>query len=173
LRRAPGAPRSARASRCAWSAARGGRAARPRIASKHRTRGYLWHHRIDADDLHQALAEEPRPADERGLRSEREDLDDVGAASDAAVERDFSLVADGVDGARQVAQGRRGRVEVVAAVVGDADRRGTGVDRAPRVVRLRDALHHERPVPKLGQPRDVFPRRERCRHPVHEALDRW
>ena len=71
-----------------------------------------------------------RAADHHRAGAERERLDDVAAAPDAAVEQDLDLVADRVGDRGQRADRGRRAVEVVAAVVGDRDR--VDADRRPR-----------------------------------------
>ena len=111
-------------------------------------------------------APEVGAADHHGPGAERERLDDVAAAPDAAVEQDLDLVADRVGDRRQRADRRRRAVEVVAAVVGHRDRGDAGVDGAAGVVDAHDALEHERAVPLLAQPGDVVPGRRRRLHPL-------
>src|SRR5439155_7879 len=65
---------------------------------------------------------EVRPSDHDGPRAQRERLDDVTAAPDAAVEKHLDPVADGVGDRRQQPDRCRGAVEVHAAVVRDGDR---------------------------------------------------
>ena len=83
-------------------------------------------------------------------------LDHVAPAADAPVEQHLDLVADGLGDGRQHADGRRGPVEVVAAVVGDRDGGDPGVHGPPGVVDPDDALQHERAAPLL---RAARPRR--------------
>ena len=66
---------------------------------------------------------ERRPADEHGARAERERLDDVGAAPDAAVDEHLDPPVDRLDDLGQRVDRRRDAVELAAAVVRDDDRR--------------------------------------------------
>src|SRR4029077_21116373 len=95
-----------------------------------------------------------------------EGLDDVAAAPDAAVEQYFELVADGIGHGRQAADGRRGGVEVVAAVVGNRDRRGADVHGVAPVIRPGDPLDHEWADPLLPQPGEVLPGSRGRAHPL-------
>src|SRR5690606_10926572 len=83
------------------------------------------------DVLHTGLSVGRHPpqvgtANEDGPRSHCQRLEDVAAATDAAVHEDLDLVPDGVDDGRQSADGRRGAVQVVATVVRHRDRGGPG-----------------------------------------------
>ena len=100
------------------------------------------------------------------LRTEREGLDDVAAAADAAVQQDLDLVPDGLGDRGQGADRGGGAVEVVAAVVGHRDRGDACVDGPPGVVRVHDPLHHEGAVPLLAKPGHVRPGRQRGAHPL-------
>ncbi len=77
---------------------------------------------------------ERRPAGEDGAGAERERLDDVGAAADAAVDVDLDPAADSLDDLRQERCSRCDCVELAAAVVRDDDRVGTVLDCEPRVL---------------------------------------
>ena len=105
-------------------------------------------------------------ADHHRAGPERQRLDDVAAAADAAVEQHLDLVADRVDDRRQRADRRRRAVEVVAAVVGDRDRVGADLDRAAGVVGVHHALDQKRAAPLLAQPGEVLPGRLRGHHPL-------
>ncbi len=100
-------------------------------------------------------------ADEDGPGAEAERLDDVAAAADAAVDEDFGAVADRVEHLRQHAQRRGDAVQLPAAMVGDDDAVGSGVERLARVVRGVDALDEHRPVPGVADPAEVGPRHHR------------
>ena len=69
-------------------------------------------------------APERRAAGEHRARAERERLDDVGAAADAAVEEHLDPAVDRVDHLRQRVERRRDAVELAAAVVRDDERGG-------------------------------------------------
>ncbi len=73
-------------------------------------------------------APQVRAADQHRPRAQRERLDHVAATPYAAIEQHLDLVADGFGDRRQDANGRRGSVEVIAAVVGNRDRAYSGVD---------------------------------------------
>ena len=101
--------------------------------------------RISQDVLDAGLAvggqaPQVRAPDHHRAGAERERLDDVAAAPDAAVEQDLDLspTASTIAGSARI-DGRRA-VEVVAAVVGDRDRVGADLDRAPGVVGVHHAL---------------------------------
>ena len=65
---------------------------------------------------------ERRAAGEHGARAERERLDDVGAAADAAVDQHLDAAVDRLDHLGQRVDRRRDAVELAAAVVRDDDR---------------------------------------------------
>jgi hypothetical protein len=71
------------------------------------------------------------------------------AAADPAVQQHLYLSADGCGDGGQRTDGGRSTVQVVAAVVGHRDRRGSGVNGPFGVVDAGDALDQERPAPQL------------------------
>ena len=89
--------------------------------------------RVD-DGAHAGLAarrQAPRvrPADEHGVGAERERAQDVGAVADPAVDEHRHPAGDGRGDLAQRDGGRHAAVELAAAVVGDDDRVGAGVER--------------------------------------------
>src|SRR4051794_40402650 len=60
---------------------------------------------------------ERRPADQHHLRTERQCLDDVAAAANAAVEYDGAAIADRFNNFRQHVDRRNGAVESASAVI--------------------------------------------------------
>ena len=79
-------------------------------------------------------APQRRPPDQHGPGAERQRLQDVHAAADAAVHQDLQPVARRRDHLGERVE-RRGRaVELAAAVVRDDDARGAGLRGADRVV---------------------------------------
>ncbi len=88
--------------------------------------------------------------DEHGARTQTERFDDVAAAADSAVQKDLRASADGVDDLGQCAQRRSDRVELPAAVIGDDDGIGAGVNGAARVLRGQNAFDDDRAVPRFA-----------------------
>src|SRR5829696_85591 len=87
---------------------------------------------------------EVRAADHDRPGAEGDRLQHVRAATYAAVHHHVDLAADTVGYRLDHADGGRGAVEVVAAVVGDRDARDPRIDRPQRVVHAADPLEHER-----------------------------
>src|SRR5215207_3895681 len=79
-----------------------------------------------------------------GSSAERERLEYVGAASDAAVEQDLSALPDRRCDRRQRIQRRYRAVELPPAVVGDDDRLGAVLDGEQRVLRRENAFDDDR-----------------------------
>ena len=79
-------------------------------------------------------APERRAADEHGAGAERERLDDVGAAADAAVDEHLDPTVDRLDDLGQRVDRRGDAVELPAAVVRDDDPGGAVLAREPRVL---------------------------------------
>ena len=98
-----------------------------------------------------------RAADHDRPRAERERLDDIDAAAEAAVDQDRRPPADRVDDARQGADRSDRAVKLAPAVIGDNDPVGAAIDRFPRVVRMQKAFENERPAPLLAHGVDVAP----------------
>src|SRR5205085_11751175 len=91
-------------------------------------------HVLDSRLAGRGQAPQVGPSDHYRLRAERERLDHVATAPDAAVEQHLELVADRFGDGGQGTD-RRGRaVEIVAPVVGDRDRAEAGVEGPPGVV---------------------------------------
>ena len=111
------------------------------------------------------------PADQDGAGAQRDRRDDVRAAQDAAVDVDLGAVADRRDDRRQLLERGRRPVELAAAVVGDDDRVGAGVDDGARVVDRLDALDDDRAVPRLAQPGEVGDRDGRVEDAVDQVGD--
>jgi hypothetical protein len=72
------------------------------------------------------------------------------ASPDASVEEDIDLIAHRAGDSREGADGGRGAVEVVAAVVRDRNGADTGVHRSLGVVDPAHALQHEGTSPLLA-----------------------
>ena len=92
---------------------------------------------------------ERRPARENRIRAKGDRLDDVRAASDAAVDHHAASAGDGGYNIRKEIQGRNTGVELPAAVVRDDDRVGTHPYSAFGIIRPDDALHDELAAPLI------------------------
>ena len=97
-----------------------------------------------------------RAPDQDRAGSEAERLENIGAASNAAVEQNLRTPVDGVDDFLEHVEGRRHAVELAAAVVRDDDGRGAVLDREPRVFCGEEPLDDER-QPVAGEPLEVAP----------------
>ena len=105
-----------------------------------------------ARDTSLAVNREPpehRAADHDGACAERERLQRVGSASDAAVEQHLRTSVDGLDDLRQSVEGRSDTVQLAAAVVRDDDAGGTvlnalGSEPVPYLVALAMAAQRTR-----------------------------
>ena len=84
------------------------------------------------------------PADQDCPRAERECLERVRASADAAVQEDRNAAVDRLDDTGQRFDRRDRAVDLAAAVVLDQDPVHPRVDRAAGVVRVQDALEHDR-----------------------------
>jgi len=112
------------------------------------------------------------PAEQDRVRSERQRLEDVGAAPDAAVEENGDPAVDRLRHAGQRVERADRSVDLAPAVVRDDDPVHARVDRSPRVVGMHDALEHDRQLRPLAQERQVVPREGWARVHLDEALDR-
>ena len=103
-------------------------------------------------------APEVGAADHHRAGAERERLDDVAAAADAAVEQDLDLAADRVgDRGQRADRGRACRRGCCRRGWRPRSRSAPIADRAAGVVGVHDALDQERPAPLLAQPGEVRP----------------
>ncbi len=102
-------------------------------------------------------AEGVGPAKQNGTRSQRDRLEHVRPAPDAAVKENGRPIADGVDDTRQGVKCRQGPIELAAAVVGDDHAGHPMVDGPPRVVGVEHALHQHRQPGRLAQPPQIVP----------------
>ena len=110
---------------------------------------------------------ERRAAGENGAGAERQCLDHVGAAADAAVDVDLDPAVDGLDDLGQERGGRRDGVELTAAVIRDDDRVGAVLDCEQRVLAGLDPLQDERErgerrAARRGRPRSATDRSRRA-----------
>jgi len=94
---------------------------------------------------------------EHGASAERKGLDDVSAAANASIQKDFDLPVDGLDDLGQGAQGRGNAIELAAAMIGDGDGRGALIDGAERIVCGEDALDDNRTAPQFANPVEIAP----------------
>ena len=85
-----------------------------------------------------------------GLRADRQRLQHMRAAGDAAVADHLDLVADRIDDLGQRVEGRAAAVELAPAMVRHHDRGGADLDRAPRILDRDDAFQAEGAVPLLA-----------------------
>jgi|SRR5579871_1051316 len=95
--------------------------------------------------------------DKNGASAEADGFDDVGAATDSAVEKDFGLTADGGDDFRQDAESWRNGVELAAAVIGNDDGGGADIDSATRVVCGENTFCDDGAGPEFAEPAKIFP----------------
>jgi len=123
------------------------------------------YHVLDAGLTIDREGPEVGATDDDGARAEGQRLDDIAAASDAAVEQDLDVAADCIDNRAEGPDRRRGAVEIVAAVVGHGDGRHACVHCPSGVVDAHHALAQERAVPLSPQPGDVVPGPWRRLHP--------
>src|SRR5690606_20048055 len=86
----------------------------------------------------------PRPTEQHAARAESDHPQHVEAAADAAVDEHGQSITDRVGDPRQRARGRPDAVELPPAVVRDDDPVRTDGRGLPRVLRIEDALDHER-----------------------------
>jgi hypothetical protein len=100
-------------------------------------------------------------------RAERDHLHNIEAGAHAPVRQHLGLVSDRLDDGGQRADGRRHRVELAAAVVGDDDAVDARCHRAPGVLRVEHALDDQSPAPVLSHSGDVVPRHARVELSVH------
>ena len=100
--------------------------ARPSVRSRSAIR--FDEHVADALFAAHRQTEAVGPAQEDALRPEREGLEDVGPAADAAIEQDGGSVADRRGHSRQGVERRDAAVELAAAVVGDDHARRSVID---------------------------------------------
>ena len=89
-------------------------------------------------------------------RAERQRLEHVGAAPDAAVQHHRHAAGFGRD-LGQRAQRGHGVVELAAAMIGDDHAVDAGLARDPRVRRRDQALDHELALPALADQLDMLP----------------
>ncbi len=102
-------------------------------------------------------AEQRRAPHKHHPGAQRQRLDDIGAAPDAAVQHDRELLADGVRDLRQHLDRGLRAVELAAAVVRHEDAVRAVLGREPRVFHRHDALDQELLRPQLAQPGEVLP----------------
>src|SRR6478735_11043649 len=89
-------------------------------------------------------APQERPTDQDSARPERECPDDIRSPPDAAVNQDLDPPVDRLGDLRQHLRRRNRTIERPAAVIRDDDGLRSGIDGEPGVVRVEDALEHER-----------------------------
>jgi hypothetical protein len=96
-------------------------------------------------------------ADEDGAGTETDGFDDVGAAADAAVHKNFGAAVDGGDDFGKRANGGIDGIELAAAVVGDDDGGDAFVNGAVGVVPCEQAFHDDRAGPHFSDPVQIVP----------------
>ncbi len=110
---------------------------------------------------------EHRAPGQRRAGAEREGLDDVGAAPDAAVDEHLDAAVDRLDHLGQDVDRRRDPVELAPAVVGDDDPRGAVLAREHGVLAGQHALDEQRHAGFAGDSLEVVPRERRRDHLEH------
>src|SRR5207249_10013250 len=102
-------------------------------------------------------APEDRTPDEHGARAERERLQDVRPAPDAAIDQDLDPTRDLVEHLGQGVEAGLRPVELAPAMVRDDDGGDTVLDRKMRVLGGHDALEDERKRADRAQPLERVP----------------
>src|ERR1700733_9282871 len=98
-----------------------------------------------------------RAADQNRAGAERQRLDDIDSAPEAAVDQHRRFAADRVHDAGKRADGGDRAVELTPAMIGDDDSVGAAIDRLTRFAGVQQALDQERPAPLSAQPFDIAP----------------
>ncbi len=111
-------------------------------------------------------APDHRPSDHHRARAERERLENIGAATDAAVDIDLGLVADRLDDLTDNGRGRDRSIEMPAAVIGHHDGARAVFGAGERVVAAQHALDDHRNRRALDQPFQFAPGRR-----IHDLAD--
>ena len=102
-------------------------------------------------------AEDKRSAEQNGPGSQRDRLEHVRPAPDAAIEEDRRPIADGIGDRGQCVEGRDRPVKLAAAMVGDDHAGRTLIDRLSRIIGMKDALDDDRQPCRPAEPSQVVP----------------
>src|SRR5579863_9030883 len=94
---------------------------------------------------------------QHGASTEADGLNDVGAATNAAVHPDFNLAVDRLDHFRQRAQRSRKRIQLPAAMIRHRNCNGAFVNRTTRIFTGQNAFHYNRTFPGFADPAQVGP----------------
>src|SRR5690606_14257669 len=97
-------------------------------------------------------------------------LEHVTPTAHPAVEQHGNPAGDPIDELCQGIRGADRAVDLASAVVRDDDAVDTSVDRALRVIRVLNALEHDRQARVLSHEIDVLPLEARAREHVEELL---
>lgn len=110
------------------------------------------------------------PTSENRISTKREGNGRVTAPSDPSVEIDFPSSRDRIDDPGQRFNCARETIELAATMIRYHDRvRTDHAHRAPGIVRVKDALDHERSLPSVPQPGEVVPVECALHVPLHFA----
>src|SRR5215210_90766 len=112
-----------------------------------------------------------RPAEQDRGGAQRQRLERVRAAADAAVEQHRHATVHRLEDARECVEGGDGAIDLATAVVGDDDPVHPSVHRATGVVGVKQPLEQDREPRALAQEGQVLPGQRRARVGVDEALD--
>jgi hypothetical protein len=96
-------------------------------------------------------------ADEDGAGAEADGFDDVGAAADAPVHKNFGAAVDGSDDFGKRTDCGIDGIELAAAVIGDDYGGDAFIHGAARVVSCEQAFHYDRSGPDAADPAQVVP----------------
>ena len=92
-----------------------------------------------------------------GTSAKTEGFNNVSATANAAIHEDFGLPVNRIYDFGQSAQRRWNTIQLTSAMVGNGNRGGSFVDRAPSIVARKYALDHDGPRPNLANPCEVTP----------------
>ena len=98
-----------------------------------------------------------RPPGQHRVRTQRQGLDDIAAAPDAAIEDHRGAVAHGGDHLGQDVHGWRGRIQRPPAVIGHHHGVGAVLDGEHRVFLTQDALDDQLAGPEIAHAVDILP----------------
>ena len=98
-----------------------------------------------------------------GSRTETQGFDDVAAAPDTAIEKNFEPSTRRGHNFRQHTQRGRDAIQLAAAVIGDDDGIGAFVHGPPGIFARLHALDDDRAAPHVADPLQIVPRHHRLR----------
>ncbi len=111
----------------------------------------------DAGAAGDAQAVAVRTADQHRTGAKRDRLQHVGAALDPAIDQERNPSLDSIRDFYQCVDRGRCGIQIPSAVIRDDDRLGSRLNRELRIVRVEDALDHQRKLRERAQPFDVLP----------------